>query len=84
MNDLPAQHYLKIFQLRLSMAERGITSPSADVVVSMRQLVAQLAAIDPATSVKLEIHGSQARYMKEETGAIIGTINLWEESNDLS
>lgn len=77
MDDLSAQHYLSIWQGRLSMAERGVTSPPPYLIPHMRQLVAVLSAVDPATAVRLERHGNQMRFVAAETGAIIGDCPLF-------
>lgn len=82
MNDLPAQHYLKIWQRRLSMAERGVTNPPPYLVPRMRQLVEGLTAVARATAVRLERHGNQMRFVAAETGAVLGDCPLFGLPSD--
>jgi len=82
MDDLPAQRLLKIWQLRLSMAERGVTNPPPYLMPHMRELVAGLAALDPEAPVRLERHGNQMRFIAAETGAIIADCPLFGLPSD--
>jgi len=80
--NLPAQHYLKIWQGRLSMAERGVISPPPYLILHVRELVAGLAAVDPATEVRLERNGNQMRFIAAETGGILGGYPLFGPTHD--
>lgn len=82
MDDLPAQRLLKIWQLRLSMAERGVTNPPPDLIPHMRQLVAGLSALDPEAPVRLERHGERMNFIAAETGMVIDSIPLFMSSSD--
>lgn len=76
MSDLPVQHYLYVYQARLSMAERGVTSPPPQIVTAMRQLVTTLSAQDPTAKVRLEIDGGQVRFLAAATGDLLGELRL--------
>jgi hypothetical protein len=54
MQDPPVQYYLKIYRLRLRMAEDGTTRPSAAGLEVFRRLVAALKASDIDAPVRLE------------------------------
>lgn len=75
MSDLPVQHYLKLYQLRVSMAERGVTSPPPDLVSSMRHLIAGLSAQPPDAGVRLEMEGNRTRFIAATTGELLGEFN---------
>jgi putative transposase len=74
--DLSADHYLRIYRLRLGMAEDGTTHPSADAVESMRRLVAALSAMEPNAPVRLEAVDSSARFIEPLTGQVLAEIRL--------
>lgn len=84
MNDLPAQHFLKIYRGRLSMAKRGVTSPPAEFVAQVRRLVAGLSAVAPSIAVRLDIEGTvrlgmegkRVKFIAAETGELIGELDL--------
>ena len=80
MSDLSAQHYLGIYQTRLSMAERGVTSPRAEIVTGMRRLVAGLSALDADAKVRLEIHGSHTRFISAATGELLGEFTFTNDA----
>ena len=46
MSDQAAQHYLRIYCLKLSVAEQGTTRPSATALEFFRRFVAALEALD--------------------------------------
>ena len=54
------------------MAERGTTHPTQQWVEFMRNLVANLATLDPDTPVRLEIVCGLARFTDATTGALLG------------
>lgn len=74
--NVPAQHYLKIYRFRLSMAERGVIRPHAEVVDFMRRLVAGLEMMDPQANVKLETGGGWTRFSVAATDALIAEIDF--------
>lgn len=65
MSNLPASHYLGIYERRLSMSERGITQPTPQVVVGMKRLVAALRALKPEEAIALDRH-QRARHLLKE------------------
>lgn len=72
MSALSAQHYLRIYRTRLSMAERGMTSTRPEIVSGMRRFVAALSALAPDATVQLEIHGQRTRFIAAATGELLG------------
>ncbi|WP_156346528.1 hypothetical protein [Verrucomicrobium spinosum] len=74
------QHFLKLYQMRLSMAERGVTSPHPDIVTAMRQLTTSLSAQDPDAKVRLEIHGSRTRFIATATGELLGEFHHTDDA----
>lgn len=75
-SDLSAQHYLKLYRRRVSMAERGITKPHPEVVDYMRRLVAGLEAMDLQAKVKLQNEGSRTRFSVAATDTLIAEIDF--------
>jgi hypothetical protein len=74
---LPASHYLRVYRLRLSMAEDGITQPSPAHVQSMREFVDALTALEPDTLVKLDAsQKGVAVFINADTGALLGRFQL--------
>lgn len=71
-SGLPANHYLQLYRARLGMAERGTTHPTQQWVEFMRNLVVNLATLDPDTPVGLEIVCGLARFTDATTGALLG------------
>lgn len=80
--SVPVQRLLKIWQRRVSMAERGVTNPRPALIPHMRQLVAGLSALDPAAAVRLERHGNTMWFIAAETEAIIHSIPLFGPPSD--
>lgn len=76
MSELPAQHYLDIYRFRLSMVERGLTSPKPEVVTFSRQLVSALSQMEPSSKVRLEIHEGRTRFIAVSTGEVIAEHSL--------
>ena len=77
MSDLSAQHYLRIYRVKLGMAEDGTTHPSVEVVESMRRLVAALSEMDSDARVHLEAAHSSARFIDPLTGRVLAELR-WE------
>ena len=84
MSDLSALHYLGIYQTRLSMAERGVTSPKPEVVAFMRRLVAALSALSPTAAIRLEAQGDHARhharFIAAATGDLLGEFTFTHDA----
>ena len=80
MSALPVQHYLKIYEARLSRAERGISHPTAQVVTGMQRLVAGLRALDPKEGVGLDANSARAVFTRASTGELIAQIDFDEEN----
>lgn len=71
MSELSAQHYLEVWRRRLNMAERGVTSPSPDMIPVMRRLVGVFSALDPKAEVRVETSGGHARFIAVATGELL-------------
>ena len=71
MSELTAQHYLNVWRGRLSMAERGVSSPPPAFIAVMRRLVAAFSKLDQNTEVRGETHGSQMRFIAAPTSELI-------------
>jgi hypothetical protein len=74
-SDLPASHYLRIYKIKLGNAEeRATTSPK--VLSFFRTLVANLAALDPSTPVRLTASEQELRFTNAQTGDELGRFQL--------
>jgi hypothetical protein len=62
MNDQPTQHYLRIYRLKLAMAEEGTTGPSPAAMASFRRFMAVLEALDVNAPIRLETTLGVARF----------------------
>ncbi len=69
MRDHPAEHYLRIYRLKLGMVEAGTTHPSRYGGETMKTLVAALAAMDPNAPVRLETDLAGARFIDPSRSA---------------
>ena len=76
MSDLPAKHYLFIYQRRLSMADKGVTHPTKAIVEAARELVRGLSVLPPDEKVRLEIQDGDALFKIAGTGTLIGKIRF--------
>ena len=74
MADLSAQHYLRIYRIKLALAEDGTTHPSTETVDSMRRLVASLTALEADSPVRLEVVESTARFTDVVTGRVLAEL----------
>ena len=80
MGDLTAHHYLKIYRLKLGMAENGTTHPSPEAIDFMKGLVAQLAAMDPSAPIRLEATSTAARFTDARSGKLLAVLQLTEDA----
>jgi hypothetical protein len=76
MKDLTVQHYLKIYETRLSMTEKGITHPAPKVVASEKRLVAALRRMKPEEKIHLDAGAETAIFTRAATGDLVGQIDL--------
>jgi hypothetical protein len=76
MSDGPVSRYLKIYRRRVSMAERGVTTPAAEVLIQMRSLVTGLEKLPSTTEVRLVQRGRTMRFEVSDGGGLIGSIDL--------
>jgi hypothetical protein len=74
--DLSAEHYLRIYGLKVGMAEDGTTKPRPEFVEGMRVLVAALAKLDPAAPVRLEATDKVARFIDLGSGGLLAELVL--------
>jgi hypothetical protein len=71
MSDLTASHYLKIYRVKLGMAEVGTTNPPPNWVDFMRRLVANLESLDPNAEIHLEATPKRVCFSHASTGSIL-------------
>lgn len=76
MSDLPAKHYLWIYQRRVSMAEEGVTNPTQAVVQSPKELVSNLSILPPDEKIRLETQNGEALFTIAGTGVLVGRISF--------
>jgi hypothetical protein len=62
MKDHPADHYLRIYRVKLAMAEDGTLRPTATALAFFRRFVAALEALDVNAPVRLETMQAAARF----------------------
>jgi hypothetical protein len=79
--DQTAGHYLKIYRLKLAMAEDGTTSPSVAGVTFFRRLVAALEALDTSTLVRAEATPSMARFTIAHSGLLLAELPIGDDLN---
>ena len=77
---LPAHYYLRIYRLKLAMAEDGATTPNPEWENFMRRLVASLKALDPDTPIRLDSDDGIARFINVRNGLLLGEFRLSEAS----
>jgi|GEM_PF-4788333 len=76
MSDLTVQHYLGIYEHRLSMAERGITHPTPQVVAGVKRLVVALRQLKPEEKIHLDATDERAIFTKASTGDLVAQIEF--------
>ncbi len=79
---LPAHYYLRIYRLKLAMAEDGTTPHNPEWETFMRRLVGALRVLDPQTPIQLESIGGIARFSNAVTGAPLGEFRLSDAVSD--
>lgn len=73
---LTADHYLRIYRIRLANAADGTTAPKPEFVDFMRTFVTSLEMVDPNTAVRLETLPGKARFTDAATGTLFAEIGL--------
>lgn len=81
MSHLPASHYLKIYRLRQSMAERGVTRPEPRVLHQICALVEELEKMSPTSEIRLELPAGKVNFVEVSTSRVFGTI-VYPEKNE--
>jgi hypothetical protein len=81
MSDLTAEHYLGIYNGRLSMAERGIINPSDEAIKFARELVSGLTGLPSETKIRIEVDGDWSRFKVADTGALVAQTKLWAKTS---
>lgn len=76
MSDLSVQHYLGIYEHRLSMSERGITHPTPQVVAGVKRLVDGLRLLKPEEAVHLDATEERAIFTRTATGELVARIDF--------
>ena len=76
MTNQTAQHYLRIYRLKLSMAAHGTTRPSAAALEFFRRFVAALEALDVNAPVRLEKTEGAARFTDARSGLLLAKTPL--------
>lgn len=79
MKDLLAQHYLRIYRLKSTMAERGTTRPSAEALESFRHFVVALEALDVNAPVRLETTQGAARFTDARSGLLLAEMHFEDD-----
>jgi hypothetical protein len=78
----PAHYYLRIYRLKLQMAEDGTTPHKPDWEQFMRRLVTTLSTMDPRTPIRLDAIEGVARFSNDTTGALLGEFRLSDAHYD--
>jgi hypothetical protein len=76
VQDHSAQHYLRIYRLKLRMAEDGTTRPSAAGLAFLRRLVAALEALELNAPVRLETTQEVALFTDARTGLLLAEVQI--------
>jgi hypothetical protein len=79
MADLAARHYLKIYRIKLAMAEDGTTRPNAKGIQFIRDVVAALAPLDADTPIRLETSDTEASFRDAATGRLLARLLLVDD-----
>ena len=80
MTDHSAQHYLRIYRLKLSMAEHGTTRPSSAGLEFFRRFVAALETLDVNAPVRLETTQGTARFTDVRSGLLLAEVPLKDDN----
>jgi hypothetical protein len=76
MRHQPAHHYLRIYRIRLAMAEGGTTQPKPEYVTFMRDLITRLEPLDPGTPIRVETGDGIARFKNATTGECLAQTSM--------
>jgi hypothetical protein len=76
MKDQPADHYLRIYRVKLAMAEDGTIQPTAATLAFFRRFVAALEALDVNAPVRLETTQAAARFTDARSGMLLAEMQL--------
>ena len=79
MTNQTAQHYLRIYRLKLPMAEHGTTRPSAAGLEFFRRFVAALERLDVNAPVRLETTEGTARFTEAQSGVLLAELQLKDD-----
>jgi hypothetical protein len=71
MSALIASHYLRIYRIKLAMAQDGTTNPAPQWVDFMRRLIANLESLDPNAEIRLEATLKRVCFSHASTGSIL-------------
>jgi hypothetical protein len=80
LRDQTAQHYLRLYRLKLGMAEAGTTRPSAAGLEYFRRFVAALETLDLDALVRLETTAETARFTEARSGVLLAEVQLRDNS----
>lgn len=76
MTHQPAHHYLRIYRIRLAMAENGTTQPQPEYVTFMRDLITRLEPLDSSTPIRVETADGMARFKNATTGELLAQTSM--------
>jgi hypothetical protein len=76
MPEQNAQHYLRIYRMKVGMAEDGITKPRQRSLEGMRALVAALEKLDALAMVRLDVTQAAARFIDVRSGSLLAELVL--------
>jgi hypothetical protein len=79
MKDHPADHYLRIYRVKLAMAEDGTLRPTATALAFFRRFVAALEALDVNAPVRLETTQATARFTDARSGMLLAEMRLKDD-----
>lgn len=75
----PAHHYLRIYRIRLAMAEDGTSQPHQEWVTFMRDLISRLEHLDPSTPIRVETADGMARLKNATTGECLAETSIFAD-----
>jgi hypothetical protein len=79
VQDQTARHYLRIYRLRLRMAESGTTRPSASALEFFRTFVAALETLDDDAPVRLDTTQGLVRLTDARSGSLLAELKIGDE-----
>ncbi len=79
MQDQLAHHYLKIYRLKLRMAEDGTTRPSPAGLQFFKRFVAALEGLDVNAPVKLATNAGMVRFTDARSGSLLAEVQIGED-----